>query len=374
MEDDSYPSVESIHKEKLSKLGRRSFVKTLVGLGMSGGVASYLTSDDVTAAADDQIPIPRAIVYDEATEKYKPEIIRVPSDWYNDIQHAHNVYSKENFSYRDGVSGTTVKPGKYDGRSAIIEVQLSTPEIEQMSVELDDVRGSIPESVEGVPIEVVKTGKAKLGYYDGDYGDSPPSGVTCTSSDGGTGTLGGYMTKNGNDYFVTNHHLFDPGSAVGKKLYQGTGPAIGEVVESDCYEDFVAVIPQNGHSATREIVDSSLYTNGHYTGVGIDNLAAADKFLWKKGDRTGMTLGKVHGRGDDTVYNSNCNLRHDQVKWGLSEAFDKGDSGSIAYRTDDDETALVAALNAAFTSYWEPDDHVFGTGAYKIYTKYGYGW
>jgi len=254
-------------------------------------------------------------------------------------------------------------------------VEISRKKAEHDGTTVEEARGLVPESIEGVPIDVEEKGAAELACYENDYGDTPPAGVHCGDSSSTYGSLGSYMIKDGTEYFSTNHHLFG-GDPTGEKLYQYSATAIGEVQAYDCYHDFVAATGINGHSPTRDIVDTSYYTWGHYTAAGVDDLAANGHFANKRGVTTCYSYGEIHGRGSAWVYDSNCTDRHDQVKWGTAvEDFDDGDSGSIAYHHHEDDKVLVVDLNAAYVPKSDPSgDYAFGTGAYHIYNEEGFGW
>lgn len=374
MPDTDRPKTEQIHNKRVSGMSRRRLMKTLTAVGFSATTAAYLTADDVKAAAGDEVPITYAMVWDDSEETYEPEKKMVPADWYNDLQQAHKVHQQANFIQRPGVSGTTVKPGKYGGRNARIQVEISQKKADNDRVAIAEARGEIPESIEGVPIDVVEAAAPELGCYENDYGDTPPAGVHCGDDDS-SGSLGAYMIKNGNEYFSTNHHILG-GDPTGEHLYQYSATPIGEVVSYNCHDDYVAAKGINGHSPSRDIVDSSYYTWGHWTAAGVDDLAAQGAYAEKRGVRTCWTTGEIHGRGDAWVYDSNCVIRHDQVKWGTAvDDFYRGDSGSAAYHHYEDDKVLVVDLNAAFVPESDPSgDYVFGTGAYHIYNEYGFGW
>jgi len=46
-----------IHNTSYTKLGRRGLMKKLAGFGFSSAAVASLTTDDVKAAASDQVPI-----------------------------------------------------------------------------------------------------------------------------------------------------------------------------------------------------------------------------------------------------------------------------------------------------------------------------
>lgn len=373
MTDDDHPKTEQIHKKRVSGMGRRRFLQTLSAAGFGAG-ALYLTPNDVQAAASDEVPITYAIVRNESDTGYEPKKKMVPADWYNDLQHAHNVHQQANFLKRPGVAGTTVIPGKYGGENAKIRLEVSKQKASHDSVSLPVAKAALPDAINGVPIEVVEVGSPQLSCYESNYGSSPPAGVQINH--GSTyGSLGSPMVKNGNKYFTTNYHIFG-GSPTDEKLYQDSSTAIGKVSAYDCSQDFVACTPLNGHTPTRDIVDSSYYTWGHYTASGVDDLAAQGAAAEKHGQRTCKTSGTIHGRGDAWVYDANCISRHDQVKWGTAvEDFYNGDSGSVAYHQYSGDKVLVLDLNAAYVPKDDPTgDYCFGTGAYKIYNSYGFGW
>lgn len=237
------------------------------------------------------------------------------------------------------------------------------------------MRGSLPEQVNGVPINVSTVEERKLSNCNEEhYPNSPPAGVRCGPSSSTYGTLASPLFKNGNRYFCTNHHLFG-GSPDNEKLHQYSSEAIGKITDYDCHDDYIAAEPINGYSPTRDIVDTNLHTWGHYTKTGVQNLAGKSATVHKQGVKTCHTKGSVQGIGSATSDTLDCALRKDQVHWGNQGDMGDGDSGSIAYKaTGNENRALVVCLNAGRTAYIDPSDYVWGTGAYHIYQEYGYGW
>lgn len=355
-------------------MGRRRFVSSLVGAGFSLSAATSLTPDDVEAAAKDQVPIPYAVVPDDEksdSPNYSSLTTNVPADWYDDLRKAEQVYENAGFLQQTGTVGAVLKPGKFGGRNAYIEVEIQEPETGE---HIANVRGSIPEQVDGVPVEVSEVEERKLSNCNEDhYSSSPPAGVRCGPSSSTYGTLASPLFKNGR-HFCTNHHLFG-GNPDNEKLHQASSEAIGNIVDYDCHDDFVAAEPINGYTPTRDIVDTGLHTWGHYTKTGVQNLAGNSATVHKQGVKTCHTKGSVQGIGSATSDTMNCALREDQVHWGNQGDMGDGDSGSIAYKaTGTKNRALVVCLNAGRTAYVDPADYVWGTGAYHIYQQYGYGW
>lgn len=371
-------SSKRIHQLSPSRMGRRSLMKALTTIGLGGISAATITADDIKAAASDEVPITYAMeASDWAGSSYEPQKIMVPVDWFDDVQQAHQAHEDFDFGRIPGIVGTTVLPAKFGGRNSIIQVEIAPDIAKRHGKSIAEARSMVPETILGVDTRIVESSHPEFGCYEHEYGTEPPVGchVEGTNSQG---TLGCPLIKDGNWYFSTNYHLFtDQNDPTGASLTEWGGDTIGEVVDYDCADDFVACEPRNGHSPTRTIVGTDHYILGYYTASGIDSLAANDEQATKRAVTTCETSGTIHGRGEAWAYDADCKRRFDQVKWGVSEQdFTDGDSGSVAYASpyaSSEYREYALCINAARVPTDDPTgNYVFGTGAYHINSEYGY--
>lgn len=359
---------------------RRAFLKTVFA-----GTLASLGTGPVSASSDDKTTIIEAQVSksDEASNDYEPVERHVPTDWYDAVTHATDVHDREEFYERPDVVGTLVKPSTFDKAEPSIKVEVAkeTGPTPDSAPDPSDSNDEIPDEVDGVPIDKEPvaedpvqrpTPSIQATCGSGDFGTSPPSGVVCSGDS--PGTLATPLVKDGTMYFATNWHLFDP-NPVGSsaELSQGDGDPIGEVVDGDSTDDFVACEPINGHTPTRDINGTPYQSWGHYTKSGIQALAADNKSVTKQGAGSCGTSGQIRGVG--TKVEADGETRYDQVRWGSGTSIRGGDSGSVAYRHQTDDKVLIVALNAgARNPFFGSVSFSYGTGAYHIYEEYGYGW
>jgi len=150
-------------------------------------------------------------------------------------------------------------------------------------------------------------------------------------------------------------------------LYRN-GDAISDAQEWDCYDDFAACRPINDWSASDYVSGTGQYIDAQMSEAGIWDLEAQGETICKTGITTDETCGAVHGIGSAIVYDSNCNNRDKQVKWGDHTDFDPGDSGSLAYKMNYDGKDWAVSLCCC------ESDIVFGTGCFHIHDLHGYHW
>lgn len=349
-------------------MGRRRLMKSLVGAGF-GASAYHLTSEDVKAAASDQVPIVYAYARDpENPSSLKARTKNVPADWYNDLQHAFSVHNSKTFTNLPGVRASWVSPGERGGENASIEVDIT-----------DEVaRGNAPESVEGVPVKVNKVGEFQTGNCNTKKTDSTvPGSVECDDGDG-YATLAPrlYDPANSDEYFATSNHVFG-GANGGESLYQADGEngnnKIGTVENGYCYMDLAIATPVNRSPAPAiklEIADE-VQVSGSYSKAGLSDIKSQGKLMYKVGVTTCSTQGKIKAvDGQTCAYG--CRCKDGQVKWGTQSHFDDGDSGSVTYHPDPDisDSVIVGNMNNAVT-WWTGENYVWGTGAYHIKDSIG---
>lgn len=384
MVDSNQAETERVHNEQHSGVSRRRLLRTIAAGVGSTATALYINSDDVEAAASDEVPIVIGFESkdpDRPHESFGPVKKNVPADWYNDLQHARQVKAQinENFGKRPDVIGIGVVTGKYGGHSAYIEIDV-LPE------HVDTARGELPEQVDNVPIEVTASGVPtpdSCNTYD--FGSTVPGGVQCEAGIGDE-PIGTLMSRlydsSGNHRFCTAQHLFKV-SGTNRTNYDGEDlhhptdayARIGEVVSSHCYDDIVVAAPRNSHSPERRIEDASpSAVNGQFTKDGLADLDAAGENLHKIGRTTCHTSGSIKAI-DWTIWSGyGCLPRDHQVKWGSGSDSEGGDSGAAVYHENPNNSSYIWIASVDQYSNDGSGDYVGGTSAYSIKNQHGYHW
>lgn len=366
------PRVQDIHKKKLSKMGRRCFSKTLLGLGFSATTAATITAEDVRGASSDQVPISIGLTTDETKN--------VPADWYNDYQQAERVNQRVRFIDRHtDIVGQWLVPGDYGGKNSRINVEIRMDSTA-------NPRGVIPEQVEGVPIEVTEVGERKPvdGCHGGDdYGSDVPGGVQVASPDGGGS--GGPRVLNTDDdveYFGTCQHIYDTcgSNTEGRKLYHPYGgDSVGKVETALNFEDFVAVNTNSSHDPLPKIAkpdstpsDPSYFDiTDSFTKDSLSDRKAAGKGVRKVGVASCQTFGDLKQISGTVVDDNTCTgEKKGQVQWGQDNDVTSGDSGSVAFAEENGNWYVSSLVNGQ--SPTDAYSYVFGTGIYRIKDKSGY--
>lgn len=383
------PNLRKIHDRKLSKLGRRNFVKSLITAGVGVTTAAHISVDDVRGAASDQIPIVVGFesVPDDPTAK-KPVKKYVPLDWYEDYQTALQVHERRSsaLASRPGVKAIWVEPGKRGGRNARLQIDIHERHY-------PETRGTIPEAIDGVPVEVGQVSGHELGcntlnYYTGHYPDDAPGSIqVCNGSSSATLTSRVWNANLGKYQFLIANHLFggNHDDYRGDPVYQPdtSNQQLGEVWYGRCYLDAMVVDPVNSHQPVDRINDATPVEDlqGHFTKDGCADLASQNEDVRKNGCRTGSTSGVVEGVGKTYYYG--CWEKVGQLKWGDSSKFDDGDSGSLAYHRApqmfgdgyrDDYIFGVGMCNARTADYGSivGEDYIWGTACYKLDSAAGW--
>lgn len=272
---------------------------------------------------------------------------------------------------KPNVVGSWVSPGEYGGGNASIEVEIDD----------ENVRGEIPEFIDGVPLTVNYVEKVSLGCNTGHTSDAVPGDVKCAPPDkyDTYGTLASpiYDTSVGKRLFATSGHLYNisDSDAITEPLYQPDSnyEAIGSVSDQFCYEDLVVADPINNHSPQYEIkgADPSLVV-GYFSKAGLSDLKAQNEPIEKIGARTCHTQGQIKAvDGETQAYG--CFDKYGQLKWGTESDMGDGDSGSVNYHPDPEnpnDYIMIGGMNNART-WWVGADYVWGTAAYYIANKHG---
>lgn len=375
-DDTARPKTDEVHNERLSSMGRRRFLSVVTGAGFAFETAKHLTPEDFEAAASDQVPIVYGMARSDPDdlESLDPRKKRVPADWYNDLQAAIRVKEKVDFIHQEGVKGVGVIPGEYGGQNASVRVDLH-------HVKADQLRGRVPERIDDVPIEIREVGEGKPGGCNtGDAGENVPGSVVGVGdADTSTGTLAAPLLKDGKPYFATCKHIFKgTGSEVIDKLLfhpDKNSAAVGKIIDTHCFDDFVVADSINVHTPESRIEGASPdEVIGQFSKSGLSDLKAQGKPLRKIGISSCYSEGQI-GSVDAQTSHYGCVPKDGQVTWGTCNDFEDGDSGSVTYRPDPDNSDTFIMIGSLCNAR-EPSelgcDFTWGTGAYRIRNQWGY--
>lgn len=372
-------AAESEQTRRNVAVNRRQLLKTMASGGTGAVASSFLLTKPVQAGASDHTQI--IIGYertnpDVPAEGLTPVEKDVPKDWYEDLQRARRAKAKirRGFGGRTGVVGMGIKPGSYGGENASVQVDV-------LQIDLSELRGEVPEAVDDVPVRVVEgseispdghspcdDGQSNCNDYD--HSSQIPGGMICEADE--TGTLMSRMyDENNNPRFATAGHLFDVKDATGESLYHpdSSDDAIGEVVRSHCYDDFVLAAGRNGHSPQGEIEGvTPTDVNGHFSKNGVNDLKASGEYIKKMGQTSCQTCGTIENT-EYTHWGYGCTPKAAQVQWGEASDSQGGDSGAPVFHENpnDDSYQWIVSFDL-----WSGSFSAGGTSAYSIVNTHGY--
>lgn len=361
--------------------GRRAAIKTLSGLSVGAGIATFLSGDDSLLSARDEVSIVygygRTDPSDPAT--LKPLTKQVPVEWYTELAAALQRHRQLPWQRLNGLVGSFVIPGDYTDPAASLAMQGTAqdlrgevtgllPDINTQIDILDDLPPRPAETELGAP-------KTVANFHD----PAVPGGVFCKGG-GVYGSLAPavYDSKTGRPLFATANHLYGGSGAAHQGaplslVRNGQRAPIGSVRRGYANEDIILVEPSNEYHPQSEISDTVPGTvAGQFTKLGLADLKARDEQLEKRGAISGTSTGKIKGIDGITVYGGNI-PKTGQLLWGDETITTDGDSGSVNFHPDpaDSGRLLIGGLNNART-WWTGADFTWGTAAYHIRTRHGY--
>lgn len=372
VEDNDYPKLEQIHSKRTSTMTRRRLLSTLLGVGFSATAAGHLTTDDLKAAATDQIPIVEGFSSDDPkkpVETFTAKKRNVPVDWYNDLQQARKVKEDVLSTYGglDDVIGIGVKAGTFGGDNASVQVDV-------LPTNIAESRGTLPETVDEVPIEVNEGSEITPDACNtGDFDYIIPGGVRAIGDDSdGYGTMMSQIyDHHGRQRFATARHLYSGGNANGRNLWHPSKSKtpVGEVVRAHCYDDLVLAVSLNGHAPQRRIEDANPeLVNGQFSRDGLSTLQANGERVLKVGCRTCKTGGQIHNV-NYTHFGYGCTPKHGQVRWGSGNDSKGGDSGAPVYHQNPNNSSYQWIVSL---DLWSGSNATGGTGAWRIKNRHNY--
>lgn len=373
------------HTRNLRSMGRRRFVKTLSGLGVSAYTLKYASQEALAKQADDvdnEVPYIRALVKTDSDKiEREPVYGTIARDKWNRINTAENAsqrllekLSKKFDAQHIAVGVSPPSVGKHNSWNITVSRRVneksgtgaeSIQSAKGPSFSLDQLKDEVPaetsgkveleqvsEHVEGIQVEVRDEIRREQ-YYDGEYRPVPGgcdinSGTTgFRASEGSTGNFvmvtAGHVLNSINE--DSSGKVYQPSGLlingdhvgnVGSSQYGDDGQeAIWRQDDSSDVTDFGYYEIANGYGVTDKLASDSEgeYTNqvdGIVTWDWIKNEGYASD-VYRQGSETGKKVGSIvnheNGRGQKSFWNSANSER--------------GDSGGVHYAKVDGDTCVV---------------------------------
>lgn len=248
-----------------SRLTRRRVMKLAAAAGFGASTVATLTSDDIKAAASDEV----TIAFDVSGRNKK----QVPADWYNRVQDAKRVNEQiqQKFAKREGVHSIGMSSGGGPDGSDNPHVQVT---LDEDSDQKDERRGEIPERKDGIRIDVDEQHVAKDTTDSHDEDSCNDETQDVSSLPGGTKL----RLAPDDPGFCTNGPRFINGTsrdwlfgwstaahcvgceAVGQPVYHGGDP-YANVIWADFDRDIAYLERRSDTSPESEIVEPSNHSN-----------------------------------------------------------------------------------------------------------------
>ncbi|MCU4925231.1 hypothetical protein OB905_04420 [Halobacteria archaeon AArc-dxtr1] len=375
-------SLATLRERVDTGMDRREFLRTLASGGYALGMAQFLDVDHFLTADDGEVPVVTALVREDHDDPWSlTERTRtVPADWYAAVESAIRLNDWLSRLRVTGYLGSTVVPSSYDEGTASVSVGVSVS-----TGTLSDIADMITD----VTIDVEQITELEDGRNPGEVeprlaselSDGAPAGVSVETDDS-TATLGPALHHRDGDgpFFSTAEHAYYAegsdnvrGKPLSLPVEHGSSIELGTVRNAYPAEDIVAVEP-NGEVEPGSIIDQSppVRVNGQYTRWGLADLIARDEYLEKVGSMTGHTSGAIQGIDAITCFTDEF-CRRGQIRWGGEMDLIDGDSGSVSYHPDpeDSDGVLIAGVNNART-WWPGQSYVWGVSAYHLLETQGY--
>ena len=402
-----------IHRKRMGGMTRRRLLKTLTAFGFSASTAIVLTPGDVQAADSDQVPI--------SIDHSNTSIVMVDADWYDRLQETRDNFDAMKRDWlpprgrrnsNEGNKNSGKSHGPKDMHNDVIGLYISAGKgndnphiivsIDQESDTKDETRGNIPEQRGESRIEIEERDSEKeLALEHSNCNDKEvsnpdkiPGGVRISfAGRDNVGTLTSRVVDGDFNYnysLATAAHVLsrdenECGSdLVGTDAYH-YGNYIGSVVAVDHQLDMVIVhnssstdqpIPEVWHPADHserwEPIEDTL------TDDGVDYWINNDRQLFKYGQSSCYTNGKVHSRGNTErpyVNNECAEFWYDCVRWGEYGSIEAGDSGSITFGAHPDrDTFLACNVNSWRDGSVSEREYSAGPAGFAWQDAHSYWW
>lgn len=337
-------------------INRRRYLKTAGVLGISAvGVRSVHAEGDrveVVVTRDSDGPVGTR---------------QVPTKWYNQTQKAR----KKSDLLKQQMLGDpdVASVGIGTGESTIGGLKEKVVEV---SLKGESTTASIPESVDGIGVEVKTNASTEFHCYDNTY--QTLKGGISVSSDYEKGSACCRVYKGGTPYLLTARHLFtsnsSPCGSTGTNAYQGAN-LIGSPKGSKAKHDTLWIDINDQVSMNDGIIDESADVKGWVTQSGLDTYSSDGTTLRKRGISTCDRDYTVDSY--DNSVSLSCGTMTEVVHYNGNSK--KGDSGGIIYFVSDAGTAFVSGIlsgqRTVDCGVFCSKDVVFGSAAYAMNNQYG---
>lgn len=240
-------------------------------------------------------------------------------------------------------------------------------------------REHVPESIDGVPVEVRESGRGKpasscdtstlRGWNEND--SNLYSGYEINVDGGASGTNTCIVYDGQTAYGLSNYHVLKDS---GNDVNDGVGNSIGTVTdELHCREDW-GLYSLDDVGVAQEVKFSQYDgITGSFTKDGVADLVNSNADCSKVGKRTCKSTFQAEAYDTQYTVEGDCNTAPHQVYYEAKDAdFDEGDSGSLAYHESPDNSSYCWAVSQlAFYYPYRFDHDISGVGAWQI-TDRGY--
>lgn len=355
---------------KLARMGRRRFLKTLAGFGVSGAALNHMTQEALAETNPDlnnEVPLLRGMVHANHQEvlkgappKRKPLYFTVSRNEWVVIDSARDAEKQvEKIDILQGtgvvVGVSTITSGQHRQKAVVVKYPIEKypwGETFRPSISYEKLVDNLPATVDGIagrgtpsatvveniPVVVEKMHIELTLNYDCKY-RPVPAGCAWRTEAGNACTIGTPVYDNGaNEYrLVTASHCFynygqechQPAQSAGGSLIGRRDPNKIDFRHNPLFDAAVVNVYHGNADTYYRFADN---TCGSYRGDDIDGSMSEDRLrylennngsLTKQGIRTGITSGPV------TFVSSSA--FHVNTNWG------GGDSGCPFYETFYDE-------------------------------------
>jgi len=371
----------------LRKMGRRNFLKTLAGIGISGATLKYMTKDALAQVTDNpkkEVPRLRSlrhknhreIVEDGKPPEVEPVYDTIPRDKWVETESAFDAERKLNQAIRKVddtglvVAGVTETTSGHHSQKSIevryIERKKPSGKTANPNVSFEDISEQIPSKVSGtagegdnavtvrdIPVTTKKVTHELQSHYDSEY-RPVPGGCSMECEGDGTATTctPAYDNDLGEHVIVTAGHAITNVES-GHDVEQPTDAPLwgNHIGTSDKAEWDSGARHTTFDAATVDLED------GAVNGVGHKYALADDSGGYKKsifGQVSWMTIKTMVGEQSYKLSKQGRTTKHAEghIDWAsyTAEVFEttaesaNGDSGGPHYSTDG-ELVLIAGVH-----------------------------
>lgn len=370
--------------QKISGMGRRRFLQTLAGLGVSGAALNHMTKDafaELTGNSEDEVPRLEALVHtnhDEvergAQPERKPIYYTISREKWAIVESAHDAREKiekrltEQMDLDPGVMVRTITSGQHQQKAVVAEypiIEKSSGETITPDISYEDFSDMIPAKTDGIagrgteqatkieniPVLVERQPVKQL-YYSAQYRPVPGGCAFDPDPDNATGTIGtpAYDRKHDREALLTAKHVIDGSSY--EYIHQPDSTCDGSYIgNADRYKRFSGFDAGVINPSRNTEYDLALYGSGCNDSGGYRNRDVAGKIasstlrdnegnedykLTKQGKSSGQTSGYITNVSDNA--------------FRTTAGIQSGDSGGPFYKNYSGDLTLIAGIAYASQS------------------------